>query len=249
MSAAGSAVEQVVIAGPIRIPGSHRKHPRWLIPCEGCGTAFEAVSREAHSCPECRYIGRTGRSKRPKYPLTDFAEKILREQYDSGIRGRVTSLARTLGWPPWKVKKTAATMGLGRSRKSWRRWDPLEDQLLEREASRRTVPWLAKRLNRSEVAVAMRLKHLRLSRREHDGWFTATELAGCMGVDAKTVTRWIEKGWLVARHRGTNSPMDPWMIEEAAIRKFVRSHPMAFDLRRVDQLWFVDMVFGGAVQA
>src|SRR3546814_1003769 len=56
---------------------------------------------------------------------------------------------------------------------------------------------------RTVTAVVVKTKRLALDRTDVDH-FTATALAGVMGVDAKTVTRWIEVAGLKAERRGTD---------------------------------------------
>ena len=69
-----------------------------------------------------------------------------------------------------------------------------------------------------------------------------------MGVDVHKVTRWIAAGWLEASRMGTARTAqqggDEWVITDAAVRRFLRRHPTAFSLRRVDQTWFLSLVFG-----
>lgn len=40
---------------------------------------------------------------------------------------------------------------------------------------------------------------------------------------------------------------DLWLIHQNDVREFIRTHPTAFDIRTVDQVWFVDLVFKGDV--
>jgi hypothetical protein len=37
------------------------------------------------------------------------------------------------------------------------------------------------------------------------------------------------------------------VFTETELRRFVREHPMAFRLDKVDQLWFMDLVFEGQI--
>jgi len=60
------------------------------------------------------------------------------------------------------------------------------------------------------------------------------------------VTRWIKSGHLKARFRGTARTAqqngDSYLIQERDVRRFILEHPTEIDLRKVDQLWFLDYV-------
>lgn len=91
---------------------------------------------------------------------------------------------------------------------------------------------------------------LKLSRRgiERD-WgegYTSSSLALLMGIDDKTVLRWISKGWLKAYRRMTDNGDHGhlYAIHLPQVRRFVMDNPAAVDIRKVDKLWFIDMLAG-----
>jgi hypothetical protein len=45
----------------------------------------------------------------------------------------------------------------------------------------------------------------------------------------------------------TNSPADPLLVHRNDVRRFIQRNPMAVDLKRVDQFWFLDLVFDGKI--
>ena len=67
------------------------------------------------------------------------------------------------------------------------------------------------------------------------------------------VTRWIKSGHLKAKLRGTaRTPQqngDSYLIQEKDARRFILEHPTDIDLRKVDQLWFLDVITNGLVRA
>ena len=71
--------------------------------CTDCGAVFDG-GRYARFCPVCRPLHR--RHKRQKYVLGGVAVELLRERYDSSIRGRVAEIALKLGWPKWTEEGT-----------------------------------------------------------------------------------------------------------------------------------------------
>ena len=221
--------------------------PRDLRPvcrCERCGILFTATTSAARFCLTCRYLNREGKSRKARYWRTPEREAALRARYDSLIRGRVGEIAKAFGWPRWAVSRWAAELGLTRPASATRRpWTEDEVALLEVETCRRTVGWLSRKLNRTPTSVVCKLKHLEIRRRDHD-FYTMRDLELCLGSEHRVIRQWIERGWLAASRRGTDSPHDAWVITEGALRAFFRAHPLAFDLHRVDQLWFMDFVLG-----
>ena len=98
--------------------------------------------------------------------------------------------------------------------------------------------------------------HLKLKRMKfkHDGsFYSAYSLAQALGIDPHAVTRWIKSGHLKAKLRGTGRTPeqngDSYLIQEKDVRRFILEHPTDIDLRKVDQLWFLDVITNGLVRA
>jgi hypothetical protein len=53
--------------------------------------------------------------------------------------------------------------------------------------------------------------------------------------------------------RGTTSATqqngDSYLIQEKDVRRFILQHPTEIDLRKVNQLWFLDVITNGLVRA
>lgn len=170
------------------------------------------------------YVERAGRTKRPAVAI--FAEKIR--------------------WPAWAVKKRARTLGLVRTKEA--PWSEAEIELLHRWAwlsdERIRLRLKAAGFTRTTTAIHMKLK--RTHAKQSGDYYTATGLADCFGCDSHCVTAWIKKKWLKAQLRGTaRTPQqggDTWMILHSDVRQFVIEHPTVFDLRKADQLWFIDLL-------
>ena len=99
---------------------------------------------------------------------------------------------------------------------------------------------IARRLQRSVTAVQLKAKRLGL--RKRDGAFTARAVALGFGIDDHVVLRWISSGMLKAQRRNSQRERDMHFISDRALREFVSKHPLEFDMRRVDQLWFIDLL-------
>lgn len=236
MSAAQTTGRALVARGPLG--GLIRQG---LQRCERCEKAFTG-GIEARRCPECRYIGRTGHSRRQKYRWTPERDALMRERYDARVRGRALEIARDFGWPKWAITHRAMDLGLAYTKPA--NWSQEETAFLLDHAGVHTPLWISKRVGRTVTAVVMKLKHLHLSRRVQNG-YTARDAALCFGIDDHVVTGRIRQGLLHAERRGTERANDALVIQDADILAFIREHPMAFRLDRVDQLWFMDLVLGG----
>jgi hypothetical protein len=97
---------------------------------------------------------------------------------------------------------------------------------------------MATQLGRTAESVQARASSLDLSVRMREG-FTAADLARCFGVSEYRAGQWLAAGLLgrVARDGNVRAT-------EVNVRRFLREHPQKYDLRRVDQVWFLSMVFG-----
>jgi hypothetical protein len=143
------------------------------------------------------------------------------------------------------VKRRARELGLAGERAPWQDWTPAEVQFLETHAGTRHVNWLSKQLGRTLTSVVLKLKRMHLSRRVREG-YSLRDLEMALGIDHRRLTDLVEQGKLRAEHQGTH-PRDRWMFTERDVLAFLRSHPTAYRLARVDQLWFLDLVFGGRI--
>lgn len=188
------------------------------------------------------------RGRPSTHKLTPEREAFLRAKYQPAKRGISAHIARVLGVPRWRVCKWAGQLALTGPQSIGRVWTDDEDAFLERHIGSRHPHWIAGKLNRSETSVCVRAKRLGISRRDAREWWTARQVADGFGVDPSTVVRWIERGWLAGKHQGHDHPdgrAAAWRIEEPAVRAFVREHPTAYSLAKVEQTWFLDLVFQG----
>lgn len=221
------------------------QYPQITKTCEDCTTEY-LCHRESRWCPNCRWRHR-GRTTK-KYPWTAERDALLRARYDGRIKGRAAQVAQTFGWPRWVITKRAAGLGLCYPA-DHRDWTKKEADFASFHAGHRTTHWIAKQLGRTETAVVLKLKHLHISRAIRNG-YTLSDLETCFGTDHHVIERWVEKGWLRRRQLSPGTANSKWQVSEDAIVTFIRSHPMAFRLDKVDQLWFMDLVLDGhAVRA
>ncbi len=232
--------------------------------CQSCRSSWRGCPG-GRWCPSCRGVQLRDQRERywathKKYLWTPERDQYLRQHYDGRIKGRAKEIGDRWGWPKWLINRRAALLGLSHA---WplrgRAWTKAEEAFLEEHAGSRTVQWMCKRLKRPMTSVVLKLKRLNISRRWREG-YTLRDLEDCFGIDHHGIDRWIRDGKLVGRRRGTDrqgpggrangvgqGPADPWVFTDADLIRFIREHPTAFRLDKVDQVWFMDLVIGGGL--
>jgi len=219
--------------------------------CVICGQPIEEGRRHAQPpqlakyCLKCRAERR--RRAKTKYVWRPEYDEHLRAHYYGGLNRRFRVLNRMIrltGLPRWYIKRRAARLGLTMhiDRKAW---TGAEVDLLERLVGNVSTASIAKRLARPENSVVTKLKRMSTSRRVRSG-YTMRELEMCLGEDHHKIARWIAAGWLRDNLQGTRrhdgNGKDIHRIREEDILTFVRNHPQEFNLGKVDQMWFLDLV-------
>jgi hypothetical protein len=161
------------------------------------------------------------------------------------------ALAKQIGWPHWALKARAQKLGITRTKES--EWSEEELHILKHYAwmcdARIQLKLKAAGYTRTKTAIHLKLKRMRF--KQDAPYFSAHGLACALGEDGHKITRWIKFGWLKARHRGsarrTSQGGDTYLIHERDVRAFILAHPMEIDLRKVDQLWFLDLITQGKI--
>lgn len=185
-----------------------------------------------------------------RWATSDGIDAIIRRGYAADThKGAVADLARRLGRPRWWVSKRAVKLGLVPPRRKEPVWSAVELDLIDRHAHKdpATIRAILRKrgFTRTATAIVVKLKREGADRADPDH-LTATGLATVMGVDAKVVTRWIDKGWLRAARRGTGRVSvqggDQWWIHRRDVARFVVGNAAAVDIRKVDKDWFIDLL-------
>lgn len=196
----------------------------------------------------CRRASTQGMRFVRRFAQSDAMDQAVREGYAHARRkGDIQALALRLGRPYWWVQKRGAALGCTRTNATrldaWTR----EEEAIVEAWSVCTPKLISTKLRqagyqRTEAAVALRLKRGGFDREDPDRW-SATQLAPLLGVNAKTVADWIERRGLraVRENWGPNGRL---MITRKELRRWIAEHPRWVDLRKVEQLWFMDLAFG-----
>ena len=204
--------------------------------CRDCGGTFTA-GPYARWCPDCRWKqrGRTG-----KFLWTPERDDLMRRRYDSRVKGRVAEIATILQFPKWAVTRRAQLLDLAHTvdRKEWM---PKEEKFLLEYSGRRHLGWLARKLDRPLSSVTNKMKRMKISRAWQEG-YTLRDLELCFGCDHHGIERWVREGQLQISRRGTRSAHDAWYVTDRQILAFLFTHPSAFRIDKVDQVWFMDLM-------
>lgn len=196
------------------------------------------------------------RSRR-KYVFTHQIDELIRAIYldcpGTKTRPGIRVLAKRVGIPHWALKKRARELGLARTKE--KPWSEPELEILARYAwmSDERVRLKLKAAGYSRTVTGIHLKLRRMKFKHDPGFYSANGLAQALGIDSHAVSRWIRSGHLKAKLRGTargeKQNGDIYLIFEKDVRRFILEHPTEIDLRKVDQLWFLDLVTNGLVRS
>jgi len=184
-----------------------------------------------------------------KWTWNDAEDAFLRRMYDPAISGRSQEIANRLRRPRWVVNRRAVALGLSRPKD--RPWSEEDREYLEANFHWSAIKVMAKRLGRSPTAIKLKAKRLGL--RKYDEGYTASSLAEALGVDPHWLLSRIRSGKLRAAPRRTERKPeqggDSWLITDEAVLQLMREHPYDVDLRKVDSLWFMDLIGPSLQQA
>jgi hypothetical protein len=194
----------------------------------------------------------TPAEKPKRYVSTAAIDEDIRRVYAAGAtREALRRLSFLHSRPRRWITNRALSLGLSTPRFKEPRWSPAEDAILADNAHKHPKN-LAKMMvkqgfHRTPCAIKVRIKRLGFCT-EDPNHYTATGLGGLMGVDIKSVTAWIAKGWLKAKRRGTERVEaqggDQWWISRQSVRAFIVDNTAAVNVGRCDKFWLVDLLAG-----
>ncbi|TXG99988.1 MAG: DNA-binding protein [Nevskiaceae bacterium] len=172
----------------------------------------------------------------------EATDQLIRAAYLDGARGAVSELAAKLGIEPWRISKRAGELKIAAVRLKDVVWSSQELAIVEDLAELGEAAVLRelrqRGFERSPAAVSNMVEEFLWRQERSDAW-SARALADLMGVDPHVVLRWIERGGLKARQVGGQ-----WEITRKALKAWIVDHPQAVNIKKVNQIWFIDMLGG-----
>jgi hypothetical protein len=198
-----------------------------------------------------------GASPYKSWPNTERIDEAIRLAHQRPIeKGGIAMLAAELDRPRWWVSRRARELGLKTPRFKEPPWSEEEIELLHETAhmalgaARRR--FVSAGFARSDTAIMVQRKRHE-ARPGDNGMRTALQVARLLGVDNKTVTRWIGIGELNAKKRGsdrtTDQGGDHWWIADRSLRAFIAANPLRVELRKIpdsSRTWFIELLTGRA---
>jgi hypothetical protein len=191
-------------------------------------------------------------------PSNDVLDQAIRRLYAQGKprNGQMAAFAQQWARSRQWVRSRAIQLGAIQPIGTCRHWTQEEEAVLLRliELSpRRAQMALAEELgirDRTEPAVAERM---RLLRRRHGlarllpdpDTYSGNELEQLLGVDHRTIGRWISRGMLSGRaRRDERGVILRWEIHRKPLREFLIAYPGEWHPGRCDRYWLVEMLAG-----
>jgi len=222
--------------------------------------ALQTVIAHQHALPSVptvpvRKIHRVSKNSRArrKYIFTARIDERIRQIYlahpGAKTRPGIKQLAEQVDIPHWALKKRARELGLARTKE--KPWSEADVAILARcvwmSDDRIRLKLKAAGYTRTVTGIHLKLRRMRF--KCDPSFYSGKGLAQALGIDSHVVTRWIKSGHLKAQPRGTARSIqqggDIYLIREKDVRRFVLEHPTEIDLRKVDQLWFLDLITNG----
>jgi hypothetical protein len=153
--------------------------------------------------------------------------------------------------PRWWVSKRALALGLAMPHSKEPPWSKAEEALL-REIPLHNLP-KASRLfrehgfHRTPASIGVYAKRIGVSRR-YSETLSANQIGKILGIDPKSIVKWVLSGHLKAERRETERlPQqggDPWSITRPELRRFIIDNLGNIDIRKVDKFEFVAILIG-----
>lgn len=182
-------------------------------------------------------------------------EEALRAFYQNGDgkkRGECNAFADSWKLPRWWVTKRATALCLVMPHRKEPAWTAAEVGLMAKvplhNPDKCAEIFRDHGFRRSPTSIMVKAKRLGLSRRASREEMSATQAAKLLGIDSKTMTRWILEWGLPATKRADKRlPQQggsSWDIRPADLRRFIIDHLEHVDLRKVEKFAFVHLISG-----
>jgi hypothetical protein len=217
-----------------------------LLPRRTVGSIYQKGKALGLTTP----LGSCGKGLYRRWASTPHIDDAIRRLYQAPpTRGAVKAFAASIARPRAWVTVRAIELGVAVTRFKEPPWTAEEIEYAMANAHR-TPRFVSRSMrsrgwHRTPTAIKVKLKRLGACTEDPDH-YTARGLAVLFGVDSKTVCLWITRGWLKAKRRGTERTEaqhgDQWWIHRREVRSFIVENAGIVDLRKVDRVWFIDLL-------
>lgn len=215
--------------------------PGQPVTCEVCGNDEGCPTDKR--CSKCRIkaVAALGR----KYTFTPEMDEMIRRIYADNASNRkelrrgLDRFAQMYRFPRHVPRYRAQRLGVTRDTRH--PWTPEEIEILRELSGVKPVRYISERLKRGPTTVQAMMDRLKISRAVLDG-YSREQVAQVTGASTKSIARWIDQGRL-------RVDTDTDRVTEASLARFLRNHQDCYSLKRVDEMWFKDMIFSRAGSA
>lgn len=171
-------------------------------------------------------------------PWTEDDVEILRTNYNGKVPD-IMALAGRLRRTFWSVEGKAGSLGMTRIKRHF--WTEKELEFLRENTGKYNVRKIANLLHRSENAIILQMKTMKLHRKNRNGWYTTTEAAEIIGCSRQKITWLIRDNKLhaVPHYDSEHSVLE---ITREALKKFICKYPAELQGRPVDIVQLIDVL-------
>lgn len=231
-----------------------KPEPCWCGECEACQKQQAQVLKVI-----AKGTGNGAGLKRNTFSSEDDA--VLSSVYTNGSENNAFKRAqrRLSDHTPAELFRRAAELGLIRIRERYR-WSDNELSIVEAFAhcaletiQRKLVGISPKGCKRTRAAIANQIHSMQF--RSNLNGLNHAEVAKALGVSVYLVHQWREQGLIqgkripsINQHRIEHTPREdasPWFYHNEDLFVFLLTHGRLYDLRRVNQHWYVDTMLYG----
>jgi hypothetical protein len=194
----------------------------------------------------------------PKHYDYSKWEPMIRNAYANRSIGALKIISNESGIPVGSLKYHALSVlrlqrmiAVDRHNKPW---EVKEIDIIENHGEK-SLRAISRRLRnagfkRSPCAIETKLAQLRVRATRTD-YITLNDFSLRMGYEQKTAAdKWVKRGLIEAKMEvmtSRNRSVGFRYVSRAAIRKFLINHPTAYDHRRIDWVWALDILTGKEV--
>jgi hypothetical protein len=182
--------------------------------------------------------------------LSRIDDTIRRAYTSERKRGFSGECAKRLGMSPRWVSERAIALGLVAG-SGGSQWSEAEREFAEAQPmmppKNLSIAMRKRGWRRTPTAIAA-MRQAGLIAKDDPGFFSGASLAVAMGVDEKTVQRWIRSGMLAAKPRGTHRTEsqggDTFIIHEHDVARFIVENASSISLAKIEpnKAWFIDLM-------
>ena len=182
--------------------------------------------------------------KEPHKQWTEDEVEYLHLHYKGDCQ-HVLQLAHKMNRTKDSIEGKANSLGLMRNKRPF--WSEDEIELLKDNVGEYNVAKLANMVHRSVNSTLIKIKALKLHRKNRNGWYTTSEAGQIMGCSRNHVLSLIKRNKLYATNHYEDEGRNIRKITREALKNFICKHHGELQGRNVDMVQLVDVISANGV--